>query len=110
MKKVLKWFASPRVAAPPPLHNAPQAYGLETPLCCFSNDPRDIFTIRHAAEGIQVFGSSGSGKSTGSGKHLALALLQSGASGLVLTVKGDEPHVWKEYCAQTGRLNDLVVF
>jgi hypothetical protein len=85
-------------------------FDLETPLCYFGSNPSDVFTIREAAEGIQIFGASGSGKSTGSGRHLALALLQSGAGGLVLTVKPDEPAHWKEYCSAAGRLNDLVVF
>src|SRR5436190_12159422 len=85
-------------------------FDLETPLCHFSSDPRDVFTIRHAAEGIQIFGASGSGKSSGSGRHLAIALLESGAGGLVLTVKPDEPRAWQHYCAAAGRLNDLVVF
>jgi hypothetical protein len=39
-----------------------------------------------------------------------LALLQNGAGGMVLTVKPDEPAIWKRYCQRAGRLNDLIVF
>lgn len=110
MNALLKLFQ--RSGAPQNLRSGrPLApFDLDTPLCYFSDDPGDAFTIRHAAEGIQVFGGSGSGKSSGSGRHLALALLHSGAGGLVLCVKPDEPRVWQRYCAEAGRLNDLIVF
>lgn len=82
-------------------------FDLDTPLAYFGND---VFTIRHAVEGIQIWGGSGGGKSSSSGAHLALALLRSGAGGIVYTVKPDEPAVWKKFCAMTGRLNDLIIF
>ena len=110
MKRLLELLQLP-FARGPYISQKPRApFDLDTPLCHFSSAPRDVFTIRHAAEGIQVFGASGSGKSTGSGRHLALALLQSGAGGLVLTVKPEEPEIWKQYCAAAGRLGDLVIF
>lgn len=110
MKGILNWLTSLGAAGPAITKNLPGPFDLDTPLCFFSEDPRDVFTIRHAAEGVQVFGSSGSGKSTGSGAHLARALLRSGAGGLVLAVKGDEPRIWQRYCAQSGRAEDLVIF
>jgi hypothetical protein len=110
MKRFLQWLGAGAPAAPYVGRKLRDPFDLDTPLCYFSGDSRDVFTIRNATEGIQVFGASGSGKSTGSGRHLALALLQSGAGGLVLTVKPDEPRIWKEYCTLTGRLNDLIIF
>lgn len=67
------------------------------------------WTIRNAVEGVQIFGGIGSGKTSGSGRLLALKYLSNGFGGLVLTVKEDEAKTWKEYCALTGRTGDLVV-
>lgn len=68
------------------------------------------FTIRQACEGIQIFGATGSGKTTGSGQALALAFLQAGFGGLVLTAKPDECGRWQAYCRETGRIEDLLLF
>ncbi|MBU6401005.1 MAG: type IV secretory system conjugative DNA transfer family protein [Verrucomicrobia bacterium] len=110
MNRILQWLTSSPAQAPHVARKVLDPYDLETPLCYLSGDPRDALTIRNACEGIQIWGQSGSGKSTGSGRHLALALLRSGAGGIVFCVKGDEPRVWRDYCARTGRLGDLVVF
>ena len=59
---------------------------------------------------MQIFGSSGSGKSSGSGQAIAKAFLAEGFGGLVLTVKPDERKIWKRYAAQTGRSDDLRIF
>src|SRR5882724_13662098 len=110
MKQILQWFRTPTAAGRRAGQTGLSPFDLDTPLCYFGSDPRDVLTIRHAAEGIQVFGSSGSGKSSGSGQHLAMALLHSGAGGVVFTVKQDEPKIWQRYCELAGRLNDLIVF
>jgi hypothetical protein len=110
MNRLLQWLGCGGMGKQQLPRARYEPFDLDTPLCYFGSDPRDVLTIRHAAEGIQIFGGSGSGKSTGSGRHLALSLLQSGAGGLVLTVKGDEPKVWRDYCAITGRQGDLIVF
>jgi hypothetical protein len=65
--------------------------------------------IRDAVEGVQVFGGIGSGKTSGSGRMLALKYLSAGFGGLVLTVKPDEREMWEEYCRLTGRPDDLIV-
>lgn len=67
------------------------------------------FTIRQAVEGVQIFGGIGSGKTSGSGRTLALSYLDKGFGGLVLTVKPDEKDQWIEYCKMTGRSDDLVI-
>ncbi|MFM7855499.1 MAG: hypothetical protein ACKO96_27135, partial [Flammeovirgaceae bacterium] len=69
----------------------------------------DSWTIRHAVEGVQIFGGIGSGKTSGSGRLLALKYLKAGFGGLVLTAKPDEKQLWEEYCRATGRYNDLVI-
>src|SRR5688572_25787525 len=80
---------------------------LDTPLCLFSAE--DAFTLRDACEGVQVFGGTGSGKSSGSGRTLAHAFLRAGFGGLVLTAKPDERALWEGYCRDTGREHDLCI-
>lgn len=65
--------------------------------------------IRNAVEGVQIFGGIGSGKTSGSGRTLALKYLNAGFGGLVLTVKPDEVKLWEEYCRIAGRSKDLVI-
>lgn len=67
------------------------------------------WTARHAVEGVQIFGGIGSGKTSGSGRMLALKYLSAGFGGLVLTAKPDEKELWEEYCALTGRSDDLII-
>lgn len=69
----------------------------------------DSWTIGHACQGTIVLGATGSGKTTGSGRALAMAFLRSGFGGLVLCVKPDERKQWENYCRETGREDDLVV-
>jgi hypothetical protein len=79
-----------------------------TPLLTVSDG--DQMTIGHAVEGTLILGATGSGKSSGSGRTLALSYLNAGFGGLVLCAKPDERQQWEEYCRQTGRLDDLVIF
>ncbi|WP_273209104.1 hypothetical protein, partial [Runella zeae] len=85
-------------------------FDLDQPLIeLASQTERGYWTIRHAVEGVQIFGGIGSGKTSGSGRMLALKYLASGFGGLVLTVKPDEKQAWQEYCQLTGRERDLVI-
>lgn len=85
-------------------------FDLDFPLIEFaSNSATSYWTIKHAVEGVQIFGGIGSGKSSGSGRTLALKYLKAGFGGLVLTVKPDEKEAWKEYCQLSGRQNDLLI-
>ena len=70
----------------------------------------DWWTLRHAFQGVQIFGGIGSGKSSGSGRMLALSYLKKGFGGIVLTGKIDEVDYWKEYAELTGRKDDLIIF
>lgn len=70
----------------------------------------DAMTIGNACEGIHVFGGTGSGKTSGSGRELSLSFLECGMGGLVLTAKPDEINLWRNYCKQAGREEDLIIF
>ncbi len=80
---------------------------LSETICQFSNSDR--FTLADACEGVQIFGQTGSAKSTGSGTALANGFLAAGMGGLVLTAKPDERRQWENYCRKAGRLDDLIV-
>jgi len=69
----------------------------------------DPFSVRDAFEGVQIFGSIGSGKTSGSGALFARSYLASGFGGLVLTAKVDETDLWRRYARETGREDDLIV-
>lgn len=57
----------------------------------------NLWTVRDAVEGTQVFGATGSGKSSGSGRALAVSMLRKGFGGLVLTAKSDDLDTWIDY-------------
>lgn len=83
-------------------------WNIDEPLFHFSTG--DPWTPRHAFEGFLGVGSTGAGKSSGSARCLALSMLRAGWGGLVLTAKSEERRVWKQYCRETGRSEDLIVF
>ena len=64
--------------------------------------------VGDAFQGTQIFGGTGSGKTTGSGAAIACALLRSGFGGLVLTAKADDATRWRSYAARCGREADIV--
>ena len=68
------------------------------------------WNIRHACEGLQIFGGTGSGKSSGTGRAVALAMLRAGFGGLVLCAKPDEAEVWRQLANEAGREGDLLLF
>ncbi|MEM9108475.1 MAG: hypothetical protein AAGC72_00435 [Planctomycetota bacterium] len=74
-----------------------------------SSQPEDGFRLYDSFEGVQVFGSSGSGKTSGSGAALARAYLSAGFGGLVLTNKVSDKADWLNYLRQTGREDDLLI-
>ncbi len=76
----------------------------------FSGDDSeaDLWRIRDASEGLLIFGSVGSGKTSGSGSAFARAFLQAGFGGLVMTAKPDEARRWLRMCRETGRADDYV--
>lgn len=72
----------------------PYISDLNAPLLQLS--PRDAWRLRDACEGTVIFGGTGSGKSSGSGRAIARAFLRAGFGGLVLCAKQDEERErWK---------------
>ncbi len=69
----------------------------------------DPWTLGNASEGVFACGATGSGKSSGSGRTIAIAMLNIGFGGLVLTAKSDERALWESYCRATNRSGDLVI-
>ncbi|MFD0894749.1 TraM recognition domain-containing protein [Luteolibacter ambystomatis] len=70
----------------------------------------NFWTVNDAFQGTQIFGATGSGKSSGSGKAIARAFMESNFGGLVLVAKTDERHAWEELARDTRRSSDLLVF
>src|ERR1700728_69768 len=70
--------------------------------------PENRWSLSDAFQGVQVFGGTGSGKSSGSGQALARAFLKANLGGLVLTAKTDEAAQWVEYAKDAGRADDVI--
>ncbi|GAA5484011.1 type IV secretory system conjugative DNA transfer family protein [Haloferula sargassicola] len=68
------------------------------------------WTIRHACEGTAIFGATGSGKTSGSGRNIAKSMLGAGFGGLVLCAKPDEADRWCGWAEECGRLDDVKLF
>ena len=69
----------------------------------------DPIYLKDILRGIKIFGSPGSGKTSGSGKLIAEGMLKNRFGGLVLCVKNDEVDNWIKYSKITGREKDLIV-
>src|ERR1700679_3685619 len=68
------------------------------------------FRIADTWTGAIVFGATGSGKTSGVAKHLAMGYLAAGFGGLVLCAKKEERRQWEGWARAAGRSNDLVLF
>ncbi len=101
--KHLTGWLRPRFAAT----TASEPWALSQPL--FKLSKKDFFLLRNAVEGILVFGTTGSGKTSGSGRTIARAYLKAGFGGLVLCAKSDESALWQRLATETGRLDDLII-
>lgn len=88
---------------------------LDAPLLRLTDTERGSFhdwTIRDAFEGVQIFGATGSGKTSGSGQALALGFLRSEFGGLVLTAKPTDAEDWagpNGYMRRAGRTDRPIV-
>jgi type IV secretory pathway TraG/TraD family ATPase VirD4 len=69
----------------------------------------NFWCMKDAFEGVQIFGGTGSGKSSGSGQAIARAFLEGNLGGLVLAAKTDEVLAWKKYAADCHRSGDLLI-
>lgn len=70
----------------------------------------NYWTLDNACKGVQIFGGTGSGKSSGSGKSFAISYLDNGFGGLVMCAKNDEKDQWLRWAKYCGRGKDVVVF
>lgn len=69
---------------------------------------KDPLSVAQAFAGIHVFGSNGSGKTSGS-RTIAKAFLRAGWGGCVLAAKPDDRALWKQMAAETGREGNLII-
>jgi TraM recognition site of TraD and TraG len=100
---MFSWLKGPSATR----HSAFEEWPLSRPLLHYSR--RDLWTVGHAIQGTVGMGQTGGGKSSGSGRHIALAFLRAGFGGLVCCAKSDEAPTWIKYCRETNREQDLVV-
>ncbi len=73
----------------------------------------DAFTVRDLLNGgVAIFGRTGSGKTSSSGKALANAIVRLGNSGgLILAAKaGEDREMWQGIFKAAGRSDDLLIF
>lgn len=72
----------------------------------------DPITIGDMCMGCQIWGSTGSGKSTGSMAAICRAFLSKAAmfGGVFFTVKPDDRQVYERYIREAGREKDLLVY
>lgn len=68
------------------------------------------FRLTDALTGVCVFGATGSGKTSGIAKHLALGYLANDFGGLVLCAKKEERYQWEQWARETGREEDIIIF
>ncbi|MFN9299313.1 MAG: type IV secretory system conjugative DNA transfer family protein [Acidobacteriota bacterium] len=106
------WVLGPsanRVMTQPNASYQSPSVDLKRRLLSFS--PLDALTLGASFEGTAVFGSPGSGKTSGFAKNLAYALLRTPMmGGLVLCAKPEEPRQWLEYAKACGREKDVLLF
>ena len=98
------WPFRKRNQPPPPT----PTWLLSDPVLWFSG--RDPWTIGDACQGCQIWGSTGSGKSSGSLAWIVRSYLSLGFGGIFLTSKPGDREVYEGYCRATRRLDDVVLF
>jgi hypothetical protein len=89
---------------------------------CTASDPldsellrwsrNDAFTVRDLLNGgVAIFGRTGSGKTSSSGKALANGIVRCvGSGGLILAAKPEDRAMWEGIFKAAGRSDDLLVF
>ncbi|OCX51928.1 hypothetical protein BEL04_18170 [Mucilaginibacter sp. PPCGB 2223] len=83
---------------------------LDMPLMRFGDGfGSNNWTLRDACCGTAVFGATGAGKTSSSGRKIAMAFLNNGFGGLVLTAKIEDKETFLQYCIEAGREHDLIV-
>lgn len=85
-------------------------FDLDTPLLYLSPSPADAFTLRDACSGVQCFGATGSGKTSSVNRAFTMAYLQAGFGALITTTKPGDTDEYLRFCAEAGRLDDVIRF
>src|ERR1700691_5087312 len=67
------------------------------------------FRLSDALTGVDIFGATGSGKTSGPGRHIAYGYLAAGFGGLVLCAKREERRQGEAWAKEAGRSDDLVI-
>lgn len=67
------------------------------------------FRLTDALTGVCVFGATGSGKTSGVARHLALGYLANDFGGLVLCAKKEERYQWQQWAQEAQREQDLII-
>jgi hypothetical protein len=80
----------------------------QRPLVLWNN--AEPWTIGDSFEGVQVWGDTGSGKSSTTARVFAAAMLRAGYGGLVLTVKPEDADEWRRNLEENGRNRDGIFF
>lgn len=101
---------------PPPQASKPPPGSLQehldrlrsTRLIQLADNDFDWLTVGDMIQGTQIFGATGSGKTSGSGRYLATQFLERGWGGLVLTAKRQDADEWTHWARHVGRQNDLL--
>ena len=86
------------------------SFNLEMEIYRFYGHEETPWKLRNAVEGTQIFGASGSGKSSSSGKEIAKAFLKAKFGGLVLCAKPGERKEWERYAKEIGVHDRLIIF
>jgi hypothetical protein len=85
-----------------------RSINLDTPLLKLSANDR--LSVRDSFQNIFACGVPGSGKTTGSGAHIARAFLRAGMGGLVMVAKPEEAEHWFSMCHREGRSASFINF
>jgi hypothetical protein len=72
--------------------------------------PGAAFRIADAVTGVFCCGSTGSGKTSGPARHLAVSYMAHGFSGIVLCSKNDDLPQWQAWAKEAKRSKDLCIF
>jgi hypothetical protein len=67
------------------------------------------FRLVDALTGVCAFGATGSGKTSGVAKHLALGYMANDFGGLVLCAKKEERDQWQQWAREVDREDDLII-
>ena len=97
LNRLLRWLKPPEQ-----LSDAADPWNLSNRLFSFSK--RDYMTTGRAVEGVLVMGATGAGKSSASGRTIALSYLAAGFGGLVLCAKPDEARDMGTILPRSGKV------